>query len=191
MEDAMSNPITMVRAIAAAAVCAALSVGAAHANPTVKFRDVLKPNGHERSKAEKLADGDACGASGPAHTIDVTMPVFEKCMREKGYELDHYGPDLSTPFHGTLGSYTDTIGDADGHLRDTAALHADELACKERKAVSIDNCLGQAGWQLIYTQHSPAPRRPAREVPAPDPTWIDPDTGERCYNTGFATICGN
>ena len=62
----------------------------------VTFRDVLKPNGHERSKAEKLADGDACGTSGPTHTVNVTMPVFEKCMQAKGWATPRRRVSLST-----------------------------------------------------------------------------------------------
>src|SRR5215469_3817402 len=121
----MSNAITIGRAVAAAAICAVLSVGAAQANDKVTFRDVLKPNGHERSKSEKLADGNACGTTGPTHTVTTTMPVFEKCMREKGWVLDHYSPDPSVRVEGTLESYTDTRGDAAGHPRGTPELHAD------------------------------------------------------------------
>src|SRR5262249_17665628 len=110
----MSAAKTMQRTIATAAVFTALSVSAAQANATVTFRDVLKPNGHERSKSEKLADGKACGTSGPTHTLRVTLPVFEKCMRAKGWVLDHYAPDSSVPVHGTVESYTDTRGDARG-----------------------------------------------------------------------------
>jgi hypothetical protein len=86
-ENVMSNAITIWRAIAAAAVGTALSIGAAQANAKVTFRDVLKPNGHERSKAEKLADGAACGTAGPTHELTTTLPVFEKCMRAKGWVL--------------------------------------------------------------------------------------------------------
>jgi len=188
----MSNAITIRRAVVAAALCGALSVVAAQANVKATFRDVLKPNGHERTKSEQLADGAACGTSGPAHTIETTMPAFEKCMRAKGWVLDHYGPDPSVPVQGTVHNYTDTRGDAEGHPRGDAALHADERACKARGAANLNRCLAESGWKLIYTQHGPAPRRPAPRVDTrPDPTWIDPDTGLRCHNTGFATVCSN
>jgi hypothetical protein len=185
----MSNAITIRLAIAVA-VGAVLSASAAQASDTVTFRDVLKPDGHARSKAEKLADGDACGASGPTHTIRTTMPVFEKCMRAKGWVLDHYAPDRSVPVHGTVENYTDTLGDAQGHPRGTAALHADTRACEARGSVSMKRCLAARGWQLIYTQHGPAPRRPAPAIyTAREPTWVDPETGLTCHNTGIATIC--
>jgi len=35
----------------------------------------------------------------------------------------------------------------------------------------------------------PAARRPVYQQP--DPTWIDPETGLRCQNTGIATVCSN
>src|SRR5215468_74448 len=82
-ENVMSNAITIWRAIAAAAVGTALSIGAAHANAKVTFWDVLKPHGHARSKAEKLADGAACGTTGPTHELTTTLPVFQKCMRPR------------------------------------------------------------------------------------------------------------
>jgi hypothetical protein len=72
----MAKAGTIRHAVAAAAALMALSVGTAQANDTVSFRDVLNPHGHARSKSEKLADGRACGATGPAHTIRVTsFPV--------------------------------------------------------------------------------------------------------------------
>ena len=187
----MSNAITIWSTIAAAAVGMTLSVGAAQANAKVTFRDVLKPNGHERSKAEKLADGDACGTVGPGHTLTTTLPVFEKCMRAKGWVFRHYTPDASVPVEGTVESYADTRGDAAGHPRGTHELHADERACRARGAANINKCLANRGWEIMARQHGPAPRHPVYEVPDPDPTWIDPETGLRCQNTGIATVCSN
>jgi hypothetical protein len=88
----------------------------------------------------------------------VTIPVFQKCMQAKGWALDHYAPDPSVPVHGTSEHYTDTRGDARGHPRGTAALHADERACKARGRGNDEQCLAELGWQLIMTQHGPAPR---------------------------------
>ena len=101
----------LVTSLAAAAALTALSVCAAQANDTVTFRDVLKPHGHARSKSQVFADGEACGTSGPAHTLSTTMPVFQKCMRAKGWVLDHYAADRSVPVHGTEKHYTDTRRD--------------------------------------------------------------------------------
>jgi hypothetical protein len=172
-QTVMSTSRTIQRALATAALLSALSVSAAQANDTVTFRDVLKPGGHTRSKSEKLADGAACGTSGPKHTIRVTMPVFEKCMRAKGWVLDHYSPDPSVPVHGTSEHYTDTRGDARGHPRGTAALHADESACKSRGRGSarLKQCLAARGWQLTLTQHGPAAHRPAPRQWTWSPGW--------------------
>jgi hypothetical protein len=188
-ENVMSNAITIWRAIAAAAVGTALSIGAAQAHAKVTFRDVLKPNGHERSKAEKLADGAACGTVGPAHELTTTLPVFEKCMRAKGWAFSHYTPDASVPVEGTVESYADTRGDAAGHPRGTRELHADTRACRAGGAANINRCLAGSGWRLMATQREPVARRPVYQQP--DPTWIDPETGLRCQNTGIATVCSN
>jgi hypothetical protein len=187
----MSKTITIACAVAAAAVGVALSVGAAQANAKVTFRDVLKPNGHERTKAEQRAAGSACGTTGPTHELTTTLPVFEKCMRTKGWVLDHYSPDASVPVRGTVESYTDTRGDANGHPRGTAELHADTRACRASGTAHVNRCLAASGWRLMATQHGPAPRRYAPDTQPVDPTWIDPETGLRCYNTGIATICSN
>jgi hypothetical protein len=187
----MSNAVILRRAVAAAALCAAFSVTSAHANATVTFKD-LKPNGHARSKSQKLADGAACGTSGPTHTLRVTPPVFVKCMRAKGWVLDHYAPDPAVPVHGKVEDYADTKGDAHGHPRGTAALHADERACKARGSRSTKQCLAARGWQLMLTRHGPAPHRPVRYArPAQPSTWIDPDTGLTCHSEGIAQICSN
>lgn len=188
----MANAITIWRAIAVAAVGTALSIGAAQADAKVTFRDVLKPNGHERSKAEQRADGAACGTAGPTRELTTTLPVFEKCMRAKGWVLSRYTPDSSVPVEGTVESYADTRGDAAGHPRGTHELHADTRACRAHGAsgaASVNRCLADSGWRLMATQHGPAARRPVYQKP--DPTWIDPDTGLTCHNTGIATVCSN
>lgn len=188
-ENAMSNAITIWRAIAAAAVGTALSIGAAQANAKVTFRDVLKPNGHERSKALQRADGAACGTTGPTQELTTTLPVFEKCMRAKGWVLSRYTPDASVPVEGTVESYADTRGDAAGYPRGTDELHADTRACRASGAANINACLADSGWRLMATRHGPAARR--RVYQTPDPTWIDPETGLPCHNTGIATVCSN
>jgi hypothetical protein len=167
------------------------SISAAQANAKVNFKD-LKPNGHARSKSEKLADGAACGASGPAHTLRVTLPVFEKCMRSKGWVLDRYTPDPAVPVHGKVEDYADTKGDARGHPRGNAALHADERACKTRRSGSVNECLAARGWKLMLTRHGPVAHRPVRHAHTARPsTWIDPDTGLTCHSEGIAQVCSN
>jgi hypothetical protein len=147
--------------VVAAMFCAALSAGAARADTAV-FRDVLKPNGHARSQAQKLTDGAACGAS--AHgAVRVIMPVFEKCMRTRGWVFDHYRPAASSrPRRGTNVAFTDTRGDANAHPRGDAVLQADSRACKagqrDEESRSFKQCMATRGWQFIYAQHAPRPR---------------------------------
>jgi len=154
----MSRAGTIRYTIAAAAFCAVLSAGAAHADSAV-FVDVLKPNGHARSKAAKLTDGRACGVSAD-HTIRVIMPVFEACMRRKGWAFDHYRPDPSSrPRHGTNLNYTDTRGDENAHPRGNAALQADTRACGaghgDEESPRFKQCMSAHGWQFIYAQRAP------------------------------------
>jgi len=158
MEDDMSSARTIRGSIAAATLCATFSVGAAHAASAV-FVDVLKPNGHARSKAEKFADGRACGMS-EGHGITVIMPVFEACMRRKGWAFDHYQPDpKSRPRHGTNVNFTDTRGDANAHPRGNTALQADSRACgadrRDSESKPFLQCMAAHGWQYIYSQRAP------------------------------------
>lgn len=175
----MSTSQTILRAVASAAVLTAVSFGAAQANDKVTFRDVLKPHGHARSKSAQLADGKACGTSGPTHTLRTTLPVFEKCMRAKGWVLAHYAADQSVPVHGTNEHYIDTRGDAQGHPRGTAALHADVRACESRGRGSarLNQCLAARGWKLMLTQHGPAVHRPAPRQWTWSPGWSTSSSG--------------
>ncbi len=169
----MSSTKTILCAVvAASALCAPLSVSAAALDATVTFRDVLKPNGHVRSPSEKLADGDACGTAGPHHVLQVTITAFEKCMQGKGWALDYFSPVAGTrPRSGSLTTYGDTQGDADGHPRDTAAFRADDRACRAQTrsstSVRYKQCMAANGWKYLFAQYAPAPRAPAQ----PQWTW--------------------
>ena len=89
------------------------------------------------------------------YELTTTLPVFEKCMRAKGWVLGHYTPDASVPVEGTVESYADTRGDAAGHPRGTHELHADTRACRASGAASINRCLADSGWRLMATQRGP------------------------------------
>jgi hypothetical protein len=53
------------------------------------FKDVQKPDGHERGRTERRADFRACGA-GVNYEIPVAQfPAFRHCMQEHGWGLDH------------------------------------------------------------------------------------------------------
>jgi hypothetical protein len=168
----MSNSRNIQRAVAAAAVCTALCISAAHAaSSTAVFRDVLKPNGQARSKSEKFADAAACGMSA-SHQIRVIMSVFEQCMAGKGWAFDHYRPDPSSrPRYGTNVNFTDTRGDANAHPRGNAALQADARTCKagyrDEESGQFKQCMAAHGWQFMYAQYGRRPRMPM----APEAGW--------------------
>ena len=159
----MSGSVKVRYTVAAAALGVALCVSAARANDTAVFRDVLKPHGQERSASEKLADGHACGTSAGG-TIQVIMLVFEKCMRRKGWALDHYIPaPAARPAYGTNVAYTDTRGNGHAQPRGDAALQADSQACRaggrDEESAGFTRCMAARGWRYMYAQHAPA--RPA------------------------------
>jgi hypothetical protein len=54
------------------------------------FRDTLRPGGHDRTMAAKLADGRSCGAS---HNSFKDRSPFVPCMLARGWALDHIVPD--------------------------------------------------------------------------------------------------
>ncbi|MBV8836135.1 MAG: hypothetical protein JO000_06335 [Alphaproteobacteria bacterium] len=147
-----------IRAAAAAVIFTALSFGTAHA-ATVVFRDALKPNGHTRSQAAKSADAATCGMV-PKRGISVILPVFEKCMAEKGWAFDHIRPHpKQRPRSGTNVNFTDVRGDANQHSRSGAVLQAD---ARTRKAGHLDleskrfkECMAAHGWQYLFAQRAP------------------------------------
>jgi len=165
----MSRQRTILAA-ATAAICTALCASAAHADTAV-FRDVLKPNGHARSRAEKLADGATCGMS-PKHGISVIMPVFNKCMAAKGWVFDHFQPDpKARPRSGTNVNFDDARGDANQHPRGNAALQADTRACRaghrDLESKVFKQCIAAHGWEYMYSQRAPV----RHYAPAPRPGW--------------------
>ena len=158
----------------------ALSLNAASASDIAYFKDVLKPGGHARSMAAKVADGQACGVSGD--TVTVLMPAFQTCMSGRGWALDHYGPDPASPRpRDTAVNFTDVKGDARQQPRGNAALQSDTRACdaggKDLESASFKACMAGRGWQFAFTQRAPARRsiqntgrgRPVRARP-PAPT---------------------
>jgi len=159
MEEVMSGSRKMWCAAAAVVLGAGLLAGRAQADDTAHFTDVLKSHGYRRGGSEAIADGQACGASGAE--IRTIMPVFEQCMRGKGWVLDRYQPDPpSRPVSGTLESYTDIHGDGTGHPRDDAALQSDTQLCRTRVgddgSALFKQCMAGHGWKFLYTQHAPA-----------------------------------
>lgn len=149
----------IIRRTVAAAILMALPLNAASASDIAYFKDVLKPGGHARSMAAKVADGQACGASG--NTVTVLMPAFQACMSSHGWALDHYGPDPASPRpRDTAVNFTDVKGDARHQPRGNAALQSDTQACdaggKDLESASFKACMAGHGWQFAFTQSAPA-----------------------------------
>ena len=44
-------------------------------------------------------------------------------------------------------------------------------------SAQFKRCMSRHGWRYAYTKRVP--------------TWVDPDTGLTCHNTGIATVCSN
>jgi hypothetical protein len=179
----MANRRVLGRAMTAAAILLVLSLQTASANDAAYFKDVLKPAGHVRSTAAKFADGRACGVSGD--TITVLMPAFQKCMSGRGWALDHYGPDPSSPRPlANIVNFTDVKGDAAQKPRGTAALQSDTQACdagaKDPESAAFKNCMAGRGWQFAFTQRAPAPKA----VPVPSAwAWSNGGSGSSPSST--------
>jgi hypothetical protein len=165
----MSIRRTLPHSLAVAFACTVLVLNAAHANDGVAFRDALKPNGRERSVAQKFADGYACGATGPNRTVPF-MPAFEKCMNGKGWVLDHYTSNKIPAPGRTTDHYVDIKGDGHDHERGDAALQADTRACKAAAGKNIEACLADRGWKYTLTKFGPPVRRGRLVASSPRPS---------------------
>lgn len=165
---------TLPLALAATLACAALPLNAAHAGDTAVFRDVLKPDGKERTLAEKYADADACGAVGPNRAVPF-MPPYEKCMKGRGWVLDHYTTDEKAPTPGDRAThYVDVKGDGNNQSRDDDAMQADTRACRATAKTdkALDACLADRGWQKTLTQYGPPlPRTRVVSTPSRSSPW--------------------
>lgn len=76
------------------------ALATAQANTTTYvFKDALRPHGHTRSQTAKLADGRACGTSAN-RDLPKNIPAFEKCMRARGWRLDHIATTRSPALQG-------------------------------------------------------------------------------------------
>jgi hypothetical protein len=152
----MSTRRTILSA-AAAAICTALCVSAAHADKMI-FKDVLKPNGQTRGEAAKTTDLMSCGMS-KNRAVKVVLPVFEKCMAGKGWAFDHLQRNTPRPRYGTRVNFIDVQGDATQHERSNAVFAADSRTCvagyRDQASKIYKQCMAAHGWQYMYTQHAP------------------------------------
>src|SRR5579871_3602847 len=79
---------TLRRAIAAATLCAATAAGVGGASADVTtYKDLLRPNGHARTTAQKYADFRACGYVLGTHVNDYESDRIDRCMRAHGWGI--------------------------------------------------------------------------------------------------------
>jgi hypothetical protein len=157
----------------------ALSVGAAQAETSV-FRDVLRPGGVTRSAAERLADGQACGAGSDKAYQNV--PAFESCMKTHGWAHDHDQADASDP-PGVY--YDDMWQSANGPRRSVAEREAAYGACDPRGrrdpgSAAMKSCMLARGWRFAFNKPGAAPAAAAASGSADGETiWKDAARGDR------------
>src|SRR4051812_37966918 len=83
----------MARKLLAAMLILGGMLTAAHADTWV-MKDTLRPNGHKRSTAARLADARKCGAAhGGRSFYEAAAPNMQQCMLARGWVLDHVIPD--------------------------------------------------------------------------------------------------
>jgi len=83
----------MKRTIMATVLILGGLLNAAQADTWV-FRDIQRPNGHDRSMTAKRADGRKCGAlTGGRSFVDADAPNLKECMLARGWTLDRIIPD--------------------------------------------------------------------------------------------------
>jgi len=86
--------VALRRVIAAATLCAATLAGANAALADVSvYRDVLRPNGQERTQAQKDADFAACGYMKGTYVNDYWADRIDHCMRAHGWAIRSVRPD--------------------------------------------------------------------------------------------------
>jgi hypothetical protein len=85
----------MKRLVFGTALILAAMLTAASADTDV-FRDTLRPGGHDRSMAAKIADGRKCGLS--RQNTFTNSAAFLPCMEARGWVLDHVVQDKSARF---------------------------------------------------------------------------------------------
>ena len=169
---------------------------------TYMFKDVLRPQGHERSAAVRHADGRACGVSA---NLDMpnNLPAFERCMAARGWRFDHVATTpspserpVSVP-GGLNGVYTyndAAPGPARGESEEQAAtLVCDGGVSPRIGAASFNACMAARGWRLAAFEPHPAPEpeSPADDAPSPPIDFSGLDAGIQAANDANAMTAVN
>jgi hypothetical protein len=87
----------MKRAIIGAILILGGALNAAYAD-TLVFRDTLRPHGHDRRRAARLADERKCGADRNGDFPTAIAESFKQCLQARGWALDHVIPDAPSAY---------------------------------------------------------------------------------------------
>jgi hypothetical protein len=82
--------ITMKRTLLGTVLILGAMLNAASADTQV-FRDIQRPQGHDRGMAAKRVDGRKCGSRDGVWFNEVES--FDRCMLSRGWVVDHVIPD--------------------------------------------------------------------------------------------------
>jgi hypothetical protein len=178
LEKAMSTVGGFRKCVMTTTILVAFSLGGAlhAAASTDVYRDIRKPNGHERDLAAKQTDFAACGYPGSTPVPNREFPRFNKCMHAHDWVVDHVIPDpdeqnLDDPTK-TVVHFDDLKKQSNGAWRGDAALQTDTRSCGRDGVIDYESrvfkqCMRSLGWRFAYTKR------------ATEKTWqeTDPDTG--------------
>jgi hypothetical protein len=158
----MTTERAVRRSLMTAAMLSALTlagVSGALAESNV-YKDIRKPNGHDRTSAIKLADSRACGAS-KQRDLPPDIAGFNACMYAHGWALDHVIPDPPLARDGNDHDFYDNVAKK---ARGDAALSVDTRFCISKfgapkngaeTSSAFKQCMLGRGWQYSYTQRAP------------------------------------
>jgi hypothetical protein len=161
---------TLLKSAMTTALLALFSIGGALTTTAAEkdvYKDVLRPNGHERSMAAKRADIRACGAANGVGDLD--FPKANECMRAHGWVLAHVVPD---PRLADDGYDHDIYNDITKKARGDAALNAATDACAGQfgrpttgteTSSKFKQCMLGHGWQYARTQRTTTPSVASRD----------------------------
>src|ERR1035438_1960903 len=121
---------------------------------TYVFKDIQRPNGHDRSQAVKNADAETCGWTSDGRIL-TSEAAMARCMRSHGWAISQYIPDAAGADDDSA-TYTDVRA---GGNRGDSEVNADGLKCDPNGVMSktsraFEQCMLSHGWRF-YAYHAP------------------------------------